>query len=105
MKIARSMSIILLSLWVAACTQNPFGGKISEVDPGHHPGFKLLPPTRGTEFVQSSIQNASTVSGQYKISASLTCGPDKLYMETTPRGYKAYSNIQGALIVPESIPR
>ena len=105
MKITRSMMITVLGLWVASCTQNPFGGKISEVDPGHHPGFKLLPPTRGTEFVQASVQNASTLSGQHKISASLTCGPDKVYMETTPRGYKAYSNIQGVLLAPESIAR
>ena len=62
-----------------------------------------LDKPNGAEFVSGSNQFDHTLVRNYKINSSAGSITKEIKSET-PRGYKMYSSVQGALISSEEIP-
>lgn len=101
-----ALGLLALSVLGLVACGNPYGGGgFSRVDASHDPGLPdvsgnapvTIPSSKGTEFVSSSLQNAPTVQGHYRISASLS-GKTQQWCSQTTNGYKLFSNIQGDLL-------
>jgi hypothetical protein len=90
-------SVLLFSL--VGCG-NPLGGAHSAIDASHLPGVdngKTPVSKIRSEFVAASSQMKPTVTAKFLLEASLSTSTNEIN-ETTTRGYKLYSNVQGQLI-------
>lgn len=87
--------IFLLLTLIAGLSGCSVVGSITEdVAPGSSVKFDKA---TGSEFVSGSNQYEHTLLRDYRINSSVG-GMIKEIQSTTPRGYKVYSSVQGALL-------
>lgn len=81
-----------LALLLSACSE---GGMLNLKNPGNTPFAKPVP---GSEFVSSSMQYKNSLTRNYKVQQATGSFNSKMQQSSTPRGYKLYYSVQGALI-------
>lgn len=81
---------------LSGCYMN---GNIGDLNPAvtHSPSTNLFDTITGAEFVSGSSQYEHTLLRNYKNISSVG-SISKEIRSTTPRGYKAFSSVQGTLL-------
>ncbi len=85
----------LTLLLLGACSE---GGKLTLKDPLRL--FRKAAP--GSEFVSSSDQYKSSLTRNYKVQQATGSFASQMKQTSSPRGYKIYYSVQGAVISDES---
>jgi hypothetical protein len=85
------------ALGLSACSIEASISSITDASP-----FELKKAT-GAEFVSGSNQYDHTLLRNYKINSSAGSMTQEIQSDT-PRGYKMYSSVQGALISSQEVP-
>lgn len=94
----RIFLLLLIAVGLVSCSV--VGNITDETAPGSTVKFDKA---TGSEFVSGSNQYEHTLLRDYKINSSVG-GMIKEIQSTTPRGYKVYSSVQGALLFTQENP-
>jgi len=99
MKRILGLAVLLLAgFFVLASCSNPLGGAnstVSQTQPTT--SNSTVAPANGSDFANSSVQNAPTLGGKFILSGALGETTSDV-QSVTPRGYILFSNIQGQFI-------